>query len=69
MPVRVRLRAPLFLFLIDAARRAGRKQFYDNGFVKNCTTLNASQTLLNKPASFAVDPTNGEIYIADGYGR
>jgi hypothetical protein len=31
--------------------------------------LNASQTLLNKPASFAVDPANGEIYIADGYGN
>jgi DNA-binding beta-propeller fold protein YncE len=31
--------------------------------------LNASQTLLNKPASFAVDPANGDIYIADGYGN
>jgi hypothetical protein len=31
--------------------------------------LNASQTLLNKPASFAVDPANGEVFIADGYGN
>jgi hypothetical protein len=31
--------------------------------------LNASHTLLNKPASFAVDPANGELYIADGYGN
>jgi len=31
--------------------------------------LNGSQTLLNKPASFAVDPANGDVYIADGYGN
>ncbi|MBI2815743.1 MAG: hypothetical protein HYX72_02270 [Acidobacteria bacterium] len=31
--------------------------------------LNSSHTLLNKPASFAVDPTNGDVYIADGYGN
>ncbi len=31
--------------------------------------MNASQTLLNKPASFAVDPADGEIDIADGYGN
>jgi NHL repeat len=31
--------------------------------------LNSSHTLLNKPASFAVDPANGEVYIADGYGN
>lgn len=31
--------------------------------------LNASHTLLNKPASFAVDPANGDVYIADGYGN
>ena len=33
------------------------------------TGLNASHTLLNKPASFAVDPASGEVYIADGYGN
>jgi NHL repeat len=33
------------------------------------TALNASHTLLNKPASFAVDPANGDVYIADGYGN
>ena len=31
--------------------------------------LNSSHTLLNKPASFAVDPANGEVYIVDGYGN
>jgi DNA-binding beta-propeller fold protein YncE len=31
--------------------------------------LNSSHTLLNKPASFAVDPANGDVYIADGYGN
>ncbi len=31
--------------------------------------LNSSHTLLNEPASFAVDPANGELYIADGYGN
>jgi DNA-binding beta-propeller fold protein YncE len=30
--------------------------------------MNRSQTLLNKPADIAVDPTNGDVYIADGYG-
>jgi hypothetical protein len=31
--------------------------------------MNSSHTLLNRPASIAVDPTNGEVYIADGYGN
>jgi NHL repeat len=31
--------------------------------------LNSSMTLLNQPADIAVDPTNGDIYIADGYGN
>jgi hypothetical protein len=30
---------------------------------------NSSHTLLNCPASVAVDPTNGDVYIADGYGN
>jgi DNA-binding beta-propeller fold protein YncE len=30
--------------------------------------MNQSKTLLNKPADIAVDPANGDIYIADGYG-
>lgn len=33
------------------------------------TALNASHTLLNEPSSFAVDPSNGEVYITDGYGN
>jgi DNA-binding beta-propeller fold protein YncE len=33
------------------------------------TPLNVSKTLLNRPADIAVDPANGEVYIADGYGN
>jgi DNA-binding beta-propeller fold protein YncE len=32
-------------------------------------SANQSKTLLNEPADIAVDPTNGDIYIADGYGN
>jgi hypothetical protein len=31
--------------------------------------LNSSHTLLNLPSSVAVDPTNGDIYVTDGYGN
>ena len=31
--------------------------------------LNSSHTLLARPASIAVDPGNGDIYVADGYGN
>jgi NHL repeat-containing protein len=31
--------------------------------------MNSSHTLLNRPAGTAVDPANGEVYIADGYGN
>jgi DNA-binding beta-propeller fold protein YncE len=31
--------------------------------------LNSSHELLNRPADIAVDPENGDIYIADGYGN
>jgi hypothetical protein len=31
--------------------------------------LNSSTTLLDQPADMAVDPSNGDIYIADGYGN
>jgi DNA-binding beta-propeller fold protein YncE len=30
--------------------------------------MNQSKTLLNKPADIAIDPANGDVYIADGYG-
>ena len=33
------------------------------------TPKNSSHTLLNLPAGIAVDPTNGDVYIADGYGN
>jgi hypothetical protein len=31
--------------------------------------LNSSRVLLNEPADIAVDPANGDVYIADGYGN
>jgi DNA-binding beta-propeller fold protein YncE len=31
--------------------------------------MNSSKTMLNRPASIAIDPTNGDIYVADGYGN
>jgi DNA-binding beta-propeller fold protein YncE len=31
--------------------------------------MNSSHTLLYLPASIAVDPTNGDVYIADGSGN
>jgi hypothetical protein len=30
---------------------------------------NSSRSLLDEPANVAVDPTNGDVYIADGYGN
>src|SRR5260221_13143825 len=30
---------------------------------------NQSQTLLNEPANVWIDPANGDVYIADGYGN
>jgi DNA-binding beta-propeller fold protein YncE len=33
------------------------------------TPTNSSRTLLNRPADIAVDPDNGDVYIADGYGN
>jgi hypothetical protein len=32
-------------------------------------STNSSKTLLNEPANMTVDPSNGDIYIADGYGN
>jgi DNA-binding beta-propeller fold protein YncE len=31
--------------------------------------MNSSHTLLNLPSGIAVDPANGDVYIADGYGN
>lgn len=31
--------------------------------------LNSSHTSLNMPAGVAVDPANGDVYVADGYGN
>jgi hypothetical protein len=31
--------------------------------------MNSSHTFLNLPAGIAVDPTNSDVYIADGYGN
>jgi hypothetical protein len=46
-----------------------KKKFDSADGSEKGAALNASHTLLNKPASFAVDPVNGEVYIADGYGN
>jgi DNA-binding beta-propeller fold protein YncE len=32
-------------------------------------SLNSSTTVLNQPADIAVDPVNGDVYVADGYGN
>jgi len=32
-------------------------------------SLNSSTTVLNQPADIAVDPVNGDVYDADGYGN
>ncbi|MGH9438277.1 MAG: hypothetical protein ACRD22_10375 [Terriglobia bacterium] len=31
--------------------------------------MNSSHTLLNRPSSVFVDPSNGDVYISDGYGN
>jgi hypothetical protein len=31
--------------------------------------MNSSHALLNSPTAVAVDPTNGDVYISDGYGN
>jgi DNA-binding beta-propeller fold protein YncE len=48
----------------------GRRGVCDNSDEK-CGEpgFNKSSTLLNEPADIAVDPDNGDIYIADGYGN
>jgi DNA-binding beta-propeller fold protein YncE len=48
----------------------GRKGVCDNAEEK-CGEPgdNKSPTLLNEPADIAIDPANGDIYVADGYGN
>jgi DNA-binding beta-propeller fold protein YncE len=31
--------------------------------------MNSSQQMLDRPACIAIDPSNGDIYVADGYGN
>jgi len=52
----------------------GTKFLCDNGTPSggacgNIGLQGASKTLLNDPADIGVDPANGEVYIADGYGN
>jgi len=48
----------------------GEKGHFDSSDgTANGTPTNSSRTLLNRPADIAVDPGNGDIYIADGYGN
>src|SRR5439155_8427430 len=39
-----------------------------SGACGNFGLIGTSHTLLNEPANMAIDPANGDIYIADGYG-
>jgi DNA-binding beta-propeller fold protein YncE len=39
------------------------------GACANVMATGSSHTLLNLPADISVDPSNGEVYIADGYGN
>lgn len=36
---------------------------------ENGAAMNSSHTLLNRPSSVFVDPSDGDIYISDGYGN
>jgi DNA-binding beta-propeller fold protein YncE len=48
----------------------GTKGVYDTSDgTRNGTPLNAGHTAFIKPAGITVDPTNGEVYVADGYGN
>ena len=53
----------------------GTKGVCDNPPANTCgnsgsnALANQSKTLLNQPADIAVDPSNGDVYIADGYGN
>ncbi len=40
-----------------------------SGACGNAMLEGSSKTLLNDPADIAVDPSNGDVYIADGYGN
>src|SRR5207253_1402365 len=51
----------------------GTKFLCDNPPTNACAgdsaVTGSSHTLLNRPADLAVDPLNGDVYIADGYGN
>jgi hypothetical protein len=53
----------------------GKPHVCDNPPANTCgnsganPAANKSRTLLNQPPDMAVDPSNGDIYIADGYGN
>jgi DNA-binding beta-propeller fold protein YncE len=48
----------------------GTKGVFDTSDgTRNGAPLNAGHTAFIKPAGITVDPTNGDVYIADGYGN
>jgi DNA-binding beta-propeller fold protein YncE len=48
----------------------GQKGRYDTSDgTGDGAAMNSSRTLLNQPAAISVDPANGDVYIADGYGN
>jgi DNA-binding beta-propeller fold protein YncE len=48
----------------------GQKEVYDSsdGTFEGAP-LNSSHVLLDRPSGVAVDPENGDVYVADGYGN
>jgi DNA-binding beta-propeller fold protein YncE len=48
----------------------GTKGVYDTSDgTRNGTPLNSGRTAFIKPAGITIDPTNGDVYVADGYGN
>jgi DNA-binding beta-propeller fold protein YncE len=62
--------------MVQKWSRDGKKLLLQIGSRTTCDgpcgetqSLNSSRTTLNQPADLAVDPVNGDVYIADGYGN
>lgn len=48
----------------------GKKGVYDTSDgTRNGTPLNSGRNAFIKPAGITVDPSNGDVYVADGYGN
>src|SRR5215213_1814378 len=50
--------------------QVGKKGVHDTSDgTRQGTPLNAGRDAFHKPAGITIDPTNGDVYIADGYGN